>query len=122
MLRAIWGPAASRAVAGGRRRRRRPKSKRCSYEKPGTQRLAGHPHPQRHEPRRGESPAEVPRAASLELKKSLCRKVRDAAQERAEEMQQKIAELDDEQARLLAASPPAGEAGSQRPQGFALKY
>jgi DNA-binding protein H-NS len=76
------------------------------------------------------------RAASLELKKSLCRKVRDAAKKRTEEMEEKIAELDDEQARLLAASQlsqpeetdsraasaPAGEAGSQQPHGFALKY
>ena len=44
-------------------------------------------------------------AASLELKKSLCRKVRDAAKKRAEEMEEKIAELDDEKAILLAAGP-----------------
>ena len=76
------------------------------------------------------------RAASLELKKSLCRKVCDAAKERAEEMEGKIVELDHEQARLLAAeplsppgetpskavSPPAGRSGSQPPQGFTLKY
>jgi hypothetical protein len=76
------------------------------------------------------------RVASLELKKSLCRKVCDAAKKRAEEMEGKIAELDDEKARLLAAnrlcqpeetdpkaaSPPAGQAGSRQPHGFALKY
>ena len=43
------------------------------------------------------------RAASLELKKSLCRKVRDAARKRTEEMEEKIAELDRQQAELLAA-------------------
>jgi hypothetical protein len=76
------------------------------------------------------------RAASLELKKSLCRKVREAAKKRTEEMEEKIAELDDEQARLLAANrlseagetdsasapPPAGQCGSQQPPGFTLKY
>jgi DNA-binding protein H-NS len=75
-------------------------------------------------------------AASLELKKSLCRKVRDAAKKRTEEMEEKIAELDQEQAQLLAASrvfqpeetdsatasPPAGQSGSRQPHGFALKY
>jgi hypothetical protein len=75
-------------------------------------------------------------AASLELKKSLCRKVRDAARKRTDEMEAKIAELDDEQARLLAASrlsqpedtdskaasPPAGRSGSQPSPGFVLKY
>ena len=62
------------------------------------------------------------RAASLELKKSLCRKVRDAAKKRAEEMEGKIGELDHEQAGLLAAAPPADEAGSQQAHGFTLKY
>ncbi len=72
------------------------------------------------------------RVASLELKKSLCRKVCDAAKKRAEEMEGKIAELDEEKGRLLAAHrlspaeetdckaapPPAG----QQPRGFTLKY
>jgi len=76
------------------------------------------------------------RAASLELKKSLCRKVRDVAKKRADEMEGKIGELDHEQARLLAAgrpsqpeetdaaaaSPSAGEVGSQQAHGFTLKY
>jgi hypothetical protein len=76
------------------------------------------------------------RAASLELKKSLCRKVRDAAKKRTEEMEEKIAELDHEKTRLLAAgrpstpeetdsaaaAPPAGQPGSQPPRGFTLKY
>jgi hypothetical protein len=76
------------------------------------------------------------RVASLELKKSLCRKVRDAAKKRAEEMDGKIAELDDEKTRLLAAnrlsppgetectpaSPPVSEVGPSPTQGFALKY
>ena len=76
------------------------------------------------------------RAASLELKKSLCRKVRDAARTRAEEMERKIAELDAEQAQLLAAgqvSEPAQpgrlpalhlarDLGADRRRGFPLKY
>ena len=75
------------------------------------------------------------RVASLELKKSLCSKVRDAAKRRAEEMDEKIVELDDEKAQLLAANrpqpeetqskaalPSAGQPGSQQPQGFTLKY
>jgi hypothetical protein len=76
------------------------------------------------------------RAASLELKKSLCSKVRDAAKRRAEEMDEKIADLDDQQTRLLAvgrltaagepdlgAAPlSAGQSGLQPPRGFALKY
>ncbi|MGO8745025.1 MAG: hypothetical protein ACLQNE_03455 [Thermoguttaceae bacterium] len=76
------------------------------------------------------------RVASLELKKSLCRKVRDAARKRSEEMDRKIAELDSEKAQLLASSqvveegetdPPAAprpkaDIGSQERRGFALKY
>ena len=74
--------------------------------------------------------------ASLELKKSLCSKVRDAARKRSEEMDRKIAELDGEKAQLLASSqvsaagptdpaaaqPPASDAGSQERRGFALRY
>lgn len=52
-------------------------------------------------------------AASLELKKTLCRKVRDAALKRAAEMDQVIAELDAEQARILAAVP-ASDQGQPR--------
>ena len=76
------------------------------------------------------------RVASLELKKSLCSKVRDAARKRSEEMDRKIAELDGEKAQLLASSqvaeegetdPPAaprptGDIGSQERRGFALRY
>jgi hypothetical protein len=74
--------------------------------------------------------------ASLELKKSLCNKVRDAARKRSAEMDRKIAELDDEKARLLAASQipecaeanptagrhPASDGGLPERRGFALKY
>ena len=42
------------------------------------------------------------RVASLELKKTLCAKVREAAEKRVVEMREKIAELDREQSRLLA--------------------
>jgi hypothetical protein len=45
------------------------------------------------------------RVASLELKRSLCAKVRDAARKRAEEMDRKIAELEAEKAQLLAGDP-----------------
>jgi hypothetical protein len=73
------------------------------------------------------------RVASLELKKSLCSKVRDVARKRSEEMDRKIAELDSEKAQLLASSqfveegetnPPAAprQIGSQERRGFALKY
>jgi hypothetical protein len=67
------------------------------------------------------------RVASLELKKSLCRKVRDAARKRSEEMDRKIAELDGEKAQLLvpdpaAAGQPAGETGPFQRRGLALKY
>jgi len=75
------------------------------------------------------------RVASLELKKSLCNKVRDAARKRSQEMDRKIAELDGEKARLLAAghaaeqgpaelvpAPTAGDAGARPRRGFALKY
>ena len=76
------------------------------------------------------------RAASLELKKSLCSKVRDAARKRSEEMDQKIAELDGEQAQLLASSqgsshgqmtptagqPLIGDTESHERRGFALRY
>jgi hypothetical protein len=76
------------------------------------------------------------RAASLELKKSLCSKVRDAARKRCEEMERQIADLDGEQTQLLASSQvveqgetelpvarrPARDAGSQERRGFALKY
>jgi hypothetical protein len=74
--------------------------------------------------------------ASLELKKSLCSKVRDAARKRSEEMDKKIAELDGEKAELLASSqipaegatdsaaaqPPAIGKGLQERHGFALRY
>jgi hypothetical protein len=76
------------------------------------------------------------RVASVELKKSLCSKVRDAARKRSEEMDRKIAELDSEKAQLLAScqvveegktDPPAAprpkkDIGSQTRRGFALKY
>jgi hypothetical protein len=76
------------------------------------------------------------RVASLELKKSLCSKVRDAARKRSEEMDRQIAELDSEKAQLLASNqvaeegetdPPAAprpkrDTGSQERRGFALKY
>ena len=76
------------------------------------------------------------RAASLELKKSLCSKVRDAARKRSEEMDEKIADLDEEKTQLLASSQvseqnqtnptaverPASESGSQERRGFALRY
>jgi hypothetical protein len=76
------------------------------------------------------------RAASLEIKKSLCRKVRDAARKRSEEMDRKIAELDGEQTQLLASSQvseqretgptaaqrPTGDIGPQERRGLALKY
>ena len=82
------------------------------------------------------------RVASLELKKSLCSKVRDAARKRSEEMDRKIAELDGEKAQLLASGqvPPQGPAeptavphlasdmesrapcADGRRRGFALRY
>jgi hypothetical protein len=74
--------------------------------------------------------------ASLELKKSLCNKVRAAARKRLEEMDKKIADLDEEKAKLLASSQvleqdqaclavvqrPASASGSQERRGFALRY
>jgi hypothetical protein len=76
------------------------------------------------------------RVASLELKKSLCEKVRDAASRRAGEMDEKIAELEAEKARLLGEdrvasrgerfptpSPPsAADPRSEQPCGFTLRY
>ena len=76
------------------------------------------------------------RIASLELKKSLCSKVRDAARKRSEEMDQKIAELDGEKTQLLASAqdsaqgptnptavpPPTSDMGAQERRGFALRY
>ena len=76
------------------------------------------------------------RWASLELKKSLCQKVRDAARKRAEEMDRKIAELEAEESRLLAmalgaeAGPPPPAAAPQRAKrsgragrrSFTLRY
>ena len=76
------------------------------------------------------------RVASLELKKSLCRKVRDAAAKRVEEMDLTIAALDAEKNQLLteshdlpqprgaslpAPSPLEASAVRQR-HGFALRY
>ena len=76
------------------------------------------------------------RAANLELKKSLCSKVRAAARKRLEEMDKKIADIDEEKTQLLASSQvseqnqtnptaverPASESGSQERRGFALRY
>jgi hypothetical protein len=67
-------------------------------------------------------------AASLELKKTLCAKVRDAAQKRIVQMDRKIADLDAEIAQLLAGDQgsapgrPAGESASPPGRGFTLKY
>jgi hypothetical protein len=74
--------------------------------------------------------------ACLELRKTLCRKVRDAARDRAAEMDRKIAELDTEESRLLAAQrivepaqalpiPTPHLPCQRRPaarSGFTLKY
>ncbi len=67
-------------------------------------------------------------AASLELKKSLCAKVRDAARKRIAEMDRKIADLDAEIAQLLAEGRiaalgrPAEPSASPPGHGFTLKY
>lgn len=67
-------------------------------------------------------------AASVELKKTLCDRVRAAARKRAAEMDCKIAELDAELDRLFGRRQ-CGEAGSrladdppQEQRGFTLKY
>lgn len=66
------------------------------------------------------------RVASLELKRSLCEKMRDAARRRAGEMDKKIAELEAEKAQLLAASrdasPVATLPDSTQACGFTLRY
>lgn len=62
--------------------------------------------------------------ASLELKKSLCQKVRDAARKRAAEMDEKIAELDGEKERILAtlSGPRRCAPGAETGHDFTLKY
>jgi hypothetical protein len=74
--------------------------------------------------------------ANLELRKTLCSKVREAAKKRAEEMDKKIAELEAEQSRILCGvqlseqapldpirgSQSARDHGSAQRCGFALKY
>jgi hypothetical protein len=75
------------------------------------------------------------RVASLELRKALCMKLRDVAQARVAEMERKIAELETEEARLLAgarvfpAEPTtsavpraAGVSGIVARRGLTLKY
>ena len=76
------------------------------------------------------------RVASLELRKALCQKVRDVARARAAEMDRKIAELELEESRLLAAaavshqkqppavaaSPVASVLGPAGRRGLTLKY
>ncbi len=76
------------------------------------------------------------RVASLELRKSLCKKMRDVARARAAEMERKIAELELEESRLLdaaqvsqqgepaavAASQVTGVAGPTGRRGLTLKY
>jgi hypothetical protein len=75
-------------------------------------------------------------AASLELKKTLCQKVREAARKRIAEMDRKIADLDAEMVQLLGtggASKPgrpgtgSGRNSTEEPaslqgRGFTLKY
>ncbi len=67
-------------------------------------------------------------AASLELKKALCEKVREAARKRIVEMDRKIADLDGEITRLLGTSrgPTPGrtppEAAFPPGRGFTLRY
>jgi len=75
------------------------------------------------------------RVASLELRKALCVKMRDVARARVAEMERKIAELESEEARLLAtaevsrmAPPPhpvprsASTAAAAARCGLTLKY
>jgi hypothetical protein len=54
------------------------------------------------------------RVANLELRRTLCRKVRDAALKRAEEMQTQIAQIEGEASQLLAGGM-AADGGARRP-------
>jgi hypothetical protein len=49
------------------------------------------------------------KVANLELRKSLCNKVREAAIRRVREMERQLAEIEQEQARLLQAVQLAGQ-------------
>jgi hypothetical protein len=76
------------------------------------------------------------RVATLELRKSLCKKMRDVARTRVAEMERKIAELELEESRLLAGAQVAHPAqqpvravpsvtsdlGSTGRRGLTLKY
>lgn len=75
------------------------------------------------------------RVANLELRKTLCNKVREAARVRVVEMDEQLAEIEDEQSRLLAAAhasrrvTPARAAAAggapetaSGPAGLRLKY
>ena len=76
--------------------------------------------------------AEVPqrkflRLADLELKRALCSRVRDAAANRVAEMDQQLAEITQEQARMLRTVDAATQLAAfgdstQRGSGFTLKY
>ncbi len=67
-------------------------------------------------------------AASLELKKTLCEKVRDAARKRIVQMDGKIADLEAEIKQILdadrtsAPARPAEQSASPPGRGFTLKY
>jgi hypothetical protein len=52
------------------------------------------------------------KVANLELRKTLCRKVREAASQRMREMDRQLAEIEQEQARLLQAIQSAEQSGS----------
>jgi hypothetical protein len=77
------------------------------------------------------------RVANLELRRTLCRKVRDAALKRAGEMESQMTQIEREEAQLLAAGgavqdggartarptlPSAGSSHPAQPHGITLKY
>jgi hypothetical protein len=55
------------------------------------------------------------RVANLELRRTLCRKVRDAALKRAGEMENQMTQIEREEAQLLAADEAAQNGGARRP-------
>jgi hypothetical protein len=76
------------------------------------------------------------RVANLELRRTLCRKVRDAALKRAGEMEDQMTQIEREEAQLLAtggaanrglphaarSSHPAGDAQAAKRRSLTLKY
>ncbi len=114
MLASLWGSSAGRASRLRPSSPPRPKSTRCSYENRGRKGLQDIPTRSSLTSELENPQRKFLRAASLELKKSLCRKVRRCGGEAGGRNEAaRLAEIEAEQAELLGRESTCS-AGGQR--------